>query len=98
MPNPPITRFDGSGRSVSPRKRQTYNRILQMEYDAEEETNLKEKEARDRDEQVRRRLDTGYNRQASYNIVSIRDRNTGQELLEAEELNRAVPKCIVEWC
>ena len=90
MPNPPITRFDGSGRSVSPRKRQTYNRILQMEYDAEEETNLKEKEARDRDEQVRRRLDTGYNRQASYNIVSIRDRNTGQELLEAEELNRGV--------
>jgi hypothetical protein len=90
MPNPPITRFDGSGRGVSPRKRETYNRILQMEYDPEAESSLKIKEQNARDDDVRKRMSTGYNRQASYNIVSIRDRDTGQELITPENLNRGV--------
>jgi hypothetical protein len=90
MPNPPITRFDGSGRGVSPRKRETYNRILQMEYDPNAEKQLKLQEQADRDANVARRLATGYSRQASYNIVSIRDRMSGQELNTPEELNRGV--------
>ena len=39
---------------------------------------------------VKRRLATGYLRQANYNIVSIRDRDTGEELLEPEKINRGV--------
>lgn len=90
MPNPPITRFDGSGRGVSPRKRETYNRILQMENDPNEEQNLKIKEQSDRDVIIAKRLATGYSRQADYNIVSIRDRQTGQELITPGAINRGV--------
>ena len=90
MPNPPITRFDGSGRTVSPRKRMTYNRILQMESNPEDEEKLKQKEKMERDALVKRRLATGYLRQANYNIVSIRNRDTGEELLTPEQINRGV--------
>jgi len=94
MPNPPITRFDGSGRGVSPRKRETFNRILQMEHCPNAEENLKKKEQSDRDAIVQRRLATGYSRQASYNIVSIRDRNTGKLCDEAEIVNRGVKNVV----
>jgi hypothetical protein len=90
MPNPPITRFDGSGRGVSPRKRDTYNRILQMENDPNAEEQLKRKEQDDRNASISKRLASGYQRQASYDIVSIRDRTTGKELLTPEILNRGV--------
>ena len=61
-----------------------------MEYDPEAESSLKIKEQNARDDDVRKRMSTGYNRQASYNIVSIRDRDTGQELITPENLNRGV--------
>ena len=90
MPNPPIQRFDGSGRTVSPRKRQTYNRILQKEYNADAEAALQKKEMEEQNATKAKRLATGYNRQASYNIISVRDRQTGEEIFTPEAIKRGV--------
>jgi hypothetical protein len=90
MPNPPIQRLDGSGRSVSPRKRQTYNRILQKEFDDSAEAALLEKEQRERNDLVAKRMATGYSRQANYNIISVRDRRTGEQVTVGDPVKRGV--------
>lgn len=90
MPNPPIQRLDGSGRNVSPRKRQTYNRILQMEYDDSAEAARKAKEEQDRNALVAKRMSTGYNRQANYNIISVRNRTTGEQVTVGDPVKRGV--------
>merc|ERR1711907_268956 len=90
MPNPPIQRLDGSGRTVSPRKRQTYNRILQKEYDDSAEAALQEKEQQELNALVAKRLATGYNRQANYNIITVRDRTTGELITKGAPIKRGV--------
>eukprot|EP00946_MAST-07B_sp_MAST-7B-sp1_P003561 g3561.t1 len=92
MPNPPIKRLDGSGRTVSPRKRQTFNRILQKEYDDAAEAALQEREQNERNALKAERLAKGYNRQANYDIISIRDRTTGELVTQGDPIKRGVKK------
>ena len=84
MPNPPMTRFDGSGRELSPRRRpeNAYNSVTGKHILEHVEDHARKKEDEIRDAKLNFSKEKQLSRETDYNIITMVDRRTGAEIFD----------------
>ena len=83
MPNPPMTRFDGSGRELSPRRRpeNAYNSVTGKHILEHVEDHAR-KEDEIRDAKLNFSKEKQLSQETDYNIITMVDRRTGAEIFD----------------